>query len=257
MTIKKYFLIAALLALAAFPFTGRAADKAGDVVYVKGAGVIERQNKLQKAVLKSPVQETDNVLTRDRSRMKLLFRDDSILTLGANSKLVVKKYLYSPESKRTESIYELADGRLKAVVGGPGFKVTTPTAFAAARGTVFVMWYDTATNTTKVAVTEGSVDFGNNNPNVSGTQTIGAGQMSSVTGDGPPKPPGPIGGDANGVLSNLSEPGLPDPQGPPSQSLLQLVDELREQGQGAPGTPPIDQQPGSTKTAVHINLVFP
>jgi hypothetical protein len=253
--IKKYFLIAALMALAAFPFTGKAADKAGDVVYVKGAGLIERQKKFQKAVLKSPVQETDNVLTRDRSRMKLLFRDDSILTLGANSKLVVKKYLYSPESKRTESIYELADGRLKAVVGGPGFKVTTPTAFAAARGTVFVMWYDTATNTTQVAVTEGSVDFGN--LNVPGTQTIGAGQMSSITGDGPPAPPGPIGGNASGILSDMNEPGLPDPQGPPPPSLLQFVDELREQGQGGPGTPPIDQQPGSTKTAVLINLVFP
>ena len=253
---KKPYIIAALMFAVLLPLSARAADKAGDVVYVRGTGLVERQTKFHKAVLKAEVQETDNVLTRDRSRMKLLFRDDSILTLGANSKLVVKKYLYSPESKRTESIYELADGRLKAVVGGPGFKVTTPTAFAAARGTVFVIWYDTATNTTQVAVTEGSVDFGNNNPNVPGTRTVGAGQMSSVTGDGPPAPPGPIGGDARGILSDLGAPGLPDPQGPPSPPALQLVDELRGQGQGAPGTPPIDQQPANI-TRVNLNLVFP
>ena len=254
---KRPYIIAALMFAVLLPLSARAADKAGDVVYVRGTGLVERQAKLHRAVLKAAVQETDNVLTKAKSRMKLLFRDDSILTLGANSKLVVKKYLYSPESKRAESIYELADGRLKAVVGGPGFKVTTPTAFAAARGTVFVMWFDSATNTTGLAVTEGSVDFGNNNPNVPGTQTVGAGQMSSVTGDGPPSPPGPIGGDASGILSDLSAFDLPDPPPGPEIPILQLVDDLREQTEGTPGAPPIDQQPGSTKTMANINIVFP
>ncbi len=252
---KKPYIAAALMFAALLPLSARAAEKAGDVVYVRGTGLVERQAKLHKAVLKDPVQETDNVLTRAKSRMKLFFRDDSILTLGANSKLVVKKYLYSPESKRAESIYELADGRLKAVVGGPGFKVTTPTAFAAARGTVFVMWYDSATNTTGLAVTEGFVDFGNNNPNVPGTRTVRAGQMSSVTGDGPPKPPGPIGGDARGILTDLSEPGLPDPPPGPEIPILRLVDEFRERGQGAPSAPPIDQQPTNT-TRANLGLVF-
>jgi len=250
---KKTYIAAALMFAALLPLSARAADKAGDVVYVRGTGLVERQAKFHKAVLKAAVQETDNVLTRERSRMKLLFSDDSILTLGANSKLVVKKYLYNPKSKRAESIYELADGRLKAVVGGAGFKVTTPTAFAAARGTVFVIWYDTATNTTQVAVTEGSVDFGN--LNVPGTQTIGAGQMSSITGDGPPAPPGPIDGDASGILSDLGEPGLPDPPGP-DIPILQLVDDFREQTGSLPGAPPIDQQPANI-TRVNLNLVFP
>jgi FecR protein len=253
---KKPYIIAALMFAALLPLSAQSAEKAGDVVYVKGTGLVERQAKFHKAALKAAVQETDNVLTRERSRMKLLFRDDSILTLGPNSKLVVKKYLYSPESKRAESIYELADGRLKAVVGGPGFKVTTPTAFAAARGTVFVIWYDTATNTTGLAVIEGSVDFGNNNPNVPGTQTVGAGQTSTVTGDGPPALPGPIGGDASGILTDLGEPGLPDPPPGPEIPILQLVDDLREQTGSTPGAPPIDQQP-SNKTTVNINLMFP
>jgi hypothetical protein len=253
---KKPYIVAVLMFAALLPLPARAAEKAGDVVYVRGTGLVERQAKFHKAALKAVVRETDNVLTRERSRMKLLFRDDSILTLGANSKLVVKKYLYSPESKRSESIYELADGRLKAVVGGPGFRVTTPTAFAAARGTVFVIWYDSATNTTGLAVTEGSVDFGSNNPNAPGTQTVGAGQMSSVTGDGPPAPPGPIGGEASGILSDLNEPGLPDPSGP-EIPILQLVDDFRAQTEGTPGAPPIDQQPASTRTTVNVIVMFP
>ena len=188
--------------------------------------------------------------------MKILFRDDSILTLGQNSKLVIKQYLYNPKSKRTESIYELADGRLKAVVGGPGFKVTTPTAFAAARGTVFVIWYDSSTNTTGLAVIEGSVQFGNINPDIPGTQTIAAGQMSALSGNGPPGPPGPIGGTGGGIVSDLSLPGLPDPGGPPPPPALQLVDDLQGQGGQGPTGPPIDQQPAGI-TRVNLMLMFP
>jgi hypothetical protein len=250
-------IVATLLYAAALPLPAQAGEKAGDVVYVRGNVLVERQTKKIKAVLKAPLQETDNVLTRDRARMKILFRDDSILTLGQNSKLVIKQYLYNPASKRAQSIYELADGRLKAVVGGPGFRVTTPTAFAAARGTVFVIWYDSATNTTGLAVLEGSVEFGNVNPNIPETRTITAGQMSQLSGDNPPGPPGPIEGTGAVVVSDLSLPGLPDPQGPPPPPVIQLVDDLREKVEGLPGAPPIDQQPGSTKTTVNVMVMFP
>jgi hypothetical protein len=254
---RKTYILAVLLLAAVLPLPAWAADKAGDVVYLRGNALVERQANKIKAVLKEPLQETDNVITKDRARMKILFRDDSILTLGQNSKLVIKKYLYNPASKRAESVYELADGRLKAVVGGPGFRVTTPTAFAAARGTVFVIWYDSATSTTGLVVLEGSVEFGNVDPNIPGTQTIGAGQMSSLSGNGAPGPAGPIGGTGGGIVTDLGLPGLPDPQGPPPPSVLQLVNDLREQGQGTPGAPPIDQQPPSTKSFVTINLMFP
>ncbi len=244
-----------LVLMLILPLGTRAAEKAGDVVYVRGNALVERQAKKIKAVLKAPLQETDNVLTRNRSRMKILFRDDSILTLGQNSKLVIRQYLYNPKSKRAESIYELADGRLKAVVGGAGFKVTTPTAFAAARGTVFVIWYDSATNTTGLAVIEGSVNFGNINPSIPGTQIVGPGQMSSLPGNGPPAPPGPIGGTGGSIVSDLNLPGLPDPQGPPPPPALQIVDDLRGGGQ-PPVAPPIDQQPLGI-TQVNLKLMFP
>ncbi len=254
--IKTAQFIATWVFLAILSLPAWAAEKAGDVVYVRGTALVERQAKKIKAVLKSPLQETDNLLTKNRARMKILFRDDSILTLGQNSRLVIKQYLYNPKSKRAESIYELADGRLKAVVGGPGFRVTTPTAFAAARGTVFVIWFDGETRTTGLAVIEGSVDFGNIDPNVPGTQIVAAGQMSSLTGNGQPAPPGPISGAAAEIVSDLSVPGLPDPQGPPPPPALQLVDELREQGALPPTAPPIDQQPASV-TQVNLKLLFP
>jgi hypothetical protein len=244
------------------PGMAGSAEKAGDVVYLKGKAVIERRAKTVNAKLKAPLEETDNVATRDRTRVKMLFRDDSILTLGSNTKLIIKQYLYNPESKRAESIYELADGKLKAVVGGSGFKVTTPTAFAAARGTVFVIWYDPATDTTGIGVIEGELEVKNIKEGVEGTLVLKPGQMSLIAGNMPPKPPKPFtpdsggpggGGPASflGELFETSEPVVEMPAARIDQIRLDLVERA-----ALIETPPVLQQP-STVTSVILNLIFP
>jgi hypothetical protein len=68
----------------------------------------------------------------------MLFIDDSVLTLGEKSKVVVKEYVYSKE-KGGKSIFNLIDGKMKAVVGKAKFEVHTPTVVAAARGTVILI----------------------------------------------------------------------------------------------------------------------
>ncbi len=260
--IKTLKFMALLMLAPALAPAAYAADKAGDVVYLRGSAVVERQEKKIKAVLKAPLEETDNVQTRELSRLKILFRNDSILTLGSNTKLAIKQYLYNPQSKRAESIYELADGKLKSVVGGGSFKVTTPTAFAAARGTVFIMWYDKASNTTWLAVTEGGAEFGNSNPNVPGKRIITAGHMSSISGNEPPTPPKPIslGSDTEGpsvtadVLAEFNDLNLPPPIRLGAFDLLPILD-LRGRLGGLPGVPPIDQMPAHA-TVLNFTLVF-
>lgn len=255
-----------MIPAAAFP-----ADKAGDIVYLKGKAEILRQATTLTATLKAPLEETDNVVTKERSRAKLLFRDDSILTLGANSKLFVKKYLQSPESKRAESIYELADGKLKAVVGGGGFQVKTPTAFAAARGTVFAIWYDKGSNITWVAVTEGEVEIKSSKDGVEGVLTLTAGQASSVPADGPPGPAQPFNlgsGQLAGELAELNETSAPTVVLP--LEILRGADVMSvERPKNANTIPLIDQQPvfgGATQVTagmifpsspVNIRVVFP
>jgi len=237
------------------PAAARAAEKAADIVYLKGKAVIERQKQSLNAELKSPLLETDNVVTRERSRAKMLFRDDSIVTLGSKSRLVIKKYLYNPATKRSESVYELADGKLKAVVAGGSFRVTTPTAFAAARGTVFVVWYDPATGTTGIGVIEGTVSFGNTEggPGL----TLGPGTMSTITGSGQPSSPQPFSG-AGGFISELFETPGPDlvlPEERLEQIRLDLVEKA-----GSVAAPPVDLQPAaaaSTTTSVRITVQFP
>jgi hypothetical protein len=238
--------LCALLA-AALP---AAAEQAGDVVMVRGKAVIERSTKKIDVGIKASLQESDSVITRDRSRVKMLFRDDSVLTLGANSRLNIKKYLMSPESKRAESIYELADGKLRSVVGSPGFKVVTPTAFAAARGTVFTVSYNAETGTTEITVIEGSVEVQNVNAEVAGTQTVSAGQSTSVTGNQPPAPPQPavpMPRDSGGLT--ITTPG--NGSGSPGIVLTDLSPGNTSQ------SPPIDQQPQHAATKTSLNIVFP
>ncbi|MFC1837872.1 FecR domain-containing protein, partial [Thermodesulfobacteriota bacterium] len=130
------------------------------------------------------------------------------LALGPMSRLSVSQYLYSSEDKRSESIYELLDGKLRAVVGSTEFSIKTPTAFAAARGTIFIIWYDAATNTTGLAVLEGSVVIKNIDGSVAGEQTLTAGQMTTVTGKNPPAFP------ENFKIINMAGPAIGNDIGP-------------------------------------------
>jgi len=164
-------------------------DKAGNVVSLRGEAVVERADKELPAENKFTLLEMDSVATKEHSRVKMLFRDDSIFNLGAMSKLSVSKYLYNPVDKRAESVYDLLDGKLRAVVGNADLAIKTPTAFAAARGTIFIIWYNPAANTTGLAVLEGSVVIKNADGSVGGEQTLTAGQMTKVTGKNPPSLP--------------------------------------------------------------------
>jgi hypothetical protein len=247
-------LCAALAALAMVAATTVAVEKAGDVVSVRGKAVIERKAGKEDVRVAAALQESDSVVTRDRSRVKMLFRDDSILTLGANSKLVIKKYLYSPGSKRAESIYELADGRLRSVVGGAGFKVTTPTAFAAARGTVFTVAYNMETGTTEITVVEGSVEVRNVNAEVAGSQIVAAGQSTTVTGNKPPTPPKPVDPKGAGIgddKSGLSEHGGHGAGGD------DVFGELHDLGKNKDRlNKPFEQEPAHAVTKVNMNFQF-
>ena len=246
---------AVLAALAVSAAPAVAVEKAGDVVSVRGKAVIERKAGNVDARVAAVLQESDNIVTRDKSRVKMLFRDDSILTLGANSKLVIKKYLYNPQSKRAESIYELADGRLRSVVGGAGFKVTTPTAFAAARGTIFTVAYNMETGTTEITVVEGSVEVKNINAEVAGSQVVAAGQSTTVTGNKPPTPPKPadpkgtgVGDDKGGLSGHGGHGGGGD------DVFGELHDLNDDKGRL---NKPFEQEPAHAVTKVNMNVQFP
>jgi len=99
-----------------------------------------------------PVKLHDQVLFKDviqthnESRTKAFFQDDSILTVGENSRVEIDEYIYDPNQNVRRAIVKLVQGQVRALVSkvfkanGSKFEIHTPSAVAAARGTYFTVW---------------------------------------------------------------------------------------------------------------------
>ncbi|MEI6205260.1 MAG: FecR family protein [Desulfuromonadales bacterium] len=109
----------------------------GSVVAVRGKATIERKGKQLEARPKLDIELGDTVVTAEGGRVKLLFIDDSVLTLAEKSRMNVDTFLHS-RTDRGKSLFNLLDGKMRAVVGKTRFEVKTPTVVAAARGTVIL-----------------------------------------------------------------------------------------------------------------------
>ncbi len=180
-----------------------AKEKAGVVLALRGRGTIVRQEQTLKARARDAIFDIDEVITHRTSRMKLLFRDDSLLSLSEMSRLVVKEYLFSEEKNRSRAIYQLLEGKLRAIVGRSDLEIHTPTAVAAARGTGFFIWTGTSEKGpyTGIAVFEGKVEVRNIAEELGPAILVTAGSMTYVYQGMPPAEPVPV---ESGVLNSLT-----------------------------------------------------
>src|SRR5439155_588001 len=84
--------------------------------------------------LRESVYFKDVIETQADSRAKALFDDDSILTVGENSRVEVSEYIYDPANNQRSSVLRMIQGKARALVGklfaglGSEFEVQTPTA---------------------------------------------------------------------------------------------------------------------------------
>ncbi len=233
---KKTILTVLVIVLFALAGAGYAAEDVGAVVALKGSAFIERDAKATEAKLKDGIQLRDSFETRDRAKAKMLFVDDSVLTMGEKSRVVIKEFLYSKD-KRGRAIFNLIDGKVRSVVGKSEFEVQTPTVVAAARGTVF----DCETGRingkqySKCTCYEGVVDIRSIDPTITGRVSLRAGMTVTVmSGQAPPVPT---------VV----------PAAPTAAATGSTVDPIR-----AIQSPPVVQQPpaGNT-TPVNVGIKLP
>lgn len=241
------------------------ADEVGTIVALKGTVLIHRDNKSIFAQLKDKVLLQDTIETKDAARVKMLFSDDSILTLAENSKVTIKEYLYAVDDKKGKSIFNLMDGKLRSLVGKTEFEVHTPTMIAAARGTYFITWtgIEDGIPVSGLAVLEGVVTVYNIDRSIVGVVTLKKGTMSKTFKNTPPAPSAPTPPELFNELIDatelqgapiIEEKPIPEVKKPTvEQALPPLIGEERE----APTTPPIDNQPPPTNTPVHIRIPIP
>jgi hypothetical protein len=240
------------------------ADEVGTIVAIKGTVVIQRDNKDIFAQLKDTILTNDIIETKEESRVKMLFSDDSILTLAENSRISIKEYFYSADGKKGKSIVRLMDGKLRSLVGNTEFEVHTPTMIAAARGTYFITWieFQEGVISSGAAVLEGLVEMFNIDPAIIGAVTLQPGTMSTTVQNSQPSPPVPTPPILLKKLIYATElKSIPKidrrPPPPVKKPLQQALPPIIKDERKLPTTPPIDNQVPPNTTPVRIRIPIP
>lgn len=139
------FITAAALA-SAMAVTGQAwANDVGQVKTAKGTVHVERNGKRLPASVGMPIRQADSLITGADGAVGVTFSDNSLLSTGPNSVLVVDRYSFDSTTHAGRFDASLKKGTL-AVVSGKmvkqspdAMKVRTPAAIMGVRGTEFVV----------------------------------------------------------------------------------------------------------------------
>ncbi len=186
---KKITILFFCAVLLLFPskFSFSIEKEVGNVKDLKGNADILRKEKKYGLRKNKPVFKTDTVKTYEKSRVKILFIDDSLIMIGENSSFSISEHFNRPGIKSGTSVFNLINGVMNVIVGKKGLEIHSPNSITAARGTSYLLW--TEKNKTGLAVTEGRVEFKNSNKTISDKKLVPAGRMSYVEQGKPPTTP--------------------------------------------------------------------
>jgi len=190
MKIKNRLSIIWIIAVMALVIPAAAlADSVGWVCGLEGESTIERPGKGSvAAIVGIGVEMGDVISTSPDGRIKILFVDDSVVSLGADTRVKISEFVFDPANKDRHSLLELLGGKLRLLVGKlfgveTNVKVQTPTAVAGVSGTIFAIDYSPEKNLTRVLTIEGAVAVSSANPSLNGLFTVTAGEITIVQRD--------------------------------------------------------------------------
>lgn len=182
------------LAMASMPREGQAAQEIGEavaIVKVVRATLDEADRRLSAS---DPVRANEVISTKENSASQLKFLDDTTLTVGPNSQVVLDRFVYEPGAQNGTVVLSASRGVMRFVSGKlrkTAYQIRTPTVTIGVRGTIFTVDI-AADGTTVVTVEDGSVlvDGNASAPGV-GRVTVGAGLATTARPGKPPSEPGP------------------------------------------------------------------
>ena len=156
--------LATLLVVAAIGGLAAAqAQEVGTVAALEGSAQIGRGGTFAPAAVGTAVHQGDELRTGRPGRLRVVFQDDSVLTVTDDSRVVVTQEVVNPEAGKAKSVMELLQGKVSALVSeyyhrpGSSYEIKTATAVAGVRGTEFVMRYNPREDLTEVVGLSGEV----------------------------------------------------------------------------------------------------
>ena len=141
---KFFFVLAALSALhLAVGASEDPGSAVGRVVALRGeVNAITDGGELRGLAVKDPVFLQDTIETK-AGRVQLMFTDDTLITVGYNSRMRIETYLYAPGNKDSALTTEIKEGSFR-VMGGAitrlapdNFKTRTPSGTIGIRGSMY------------------------------------------------------------------------------------------------------------------------
>lgn len=142
----RHFIAVVVLAMSASGIAW--ADDVGQVKVAKGTVHVERGGKRMPATVGMPIRQADTLITGADGSAGVTFSDNSLLSTGPNSVLVVDRYSFNTTTHAGQFDASLKKGTLAVVSGkmvkqSPGaMRVKTPAAIMGVRGTEFVVQVD-------------------------------------------------------------------------------------------------------------------
>jgi hypothetical protein len=115
----------------------------GSVTESTGTAIIKRGKDTIQVARGTEIKTNDKVETKN-GRVKIVFKDDTNVTVTESSSLVIDDFVYDPKSGAGKLGLKAAAGTVRYVSGAiakdpKNVKINTPTAAIAVRGTDFVM----------------------------------------------------------------------------------------------------------------------
>ena len=117
----------------------------GIVKNIRGSAFIERNTKRISVKVGERLFEKDVIVTNKESSLGLILRDNSLLSIGSNSRVVLSEFRFEPAEKKLSFLTRIRKGTLTYLTGmmakmnQNAVKFETPSAVCGVRGTHFAI----------------------------------------------------------------------------------------------------------------------
>ena len=178
---------------------GSGSDKEGDGIIVDGPPSVGMAHEIVASVrgvlpsksrdldIRDEVYSNEKINTGPGSAARLIFRDNTILSLGANSSVTLDKFIFDPKGSKSQVTLSLTKGVMRFVSGDLAkdrYSIRTPVATMGIRGTILEITV-AANGATTTTVIEGAAVVSS----AGTTRRVNSGFTTRVRRGRPPTPP--------------------------------------------------------------------
>ena len=155
----------------------------GKFVLVKGDVEIIRDGQRIKATNEMEIQNKDTISTIGVAKAQIRFEDDTVVSLGKNTNLVINDYLFAQSNSKVDMGVD--SGSFKVISGNAGklarnnFKFKANSAVIGIRGTIFAGEVGIENKKDMIACVQGGITVNTNGV----FKDVNAGQMVEVSND--------------------------------------------------------------------------